>query len=673
MNTPNSSSRATLLRALAGYSLALAALIFTARSIGTGWAMLSKAALPLSLQTITTTTLLMLGHTLLNRAAFTRLSQAMGVEMTPASLRRIWGRSLLAKYVPGGIWQIVGRAVLMKKYGVRHSQAIAIGLAEQLVSLSTCIFLAAAAFAALKNHFSAAAIVLALGLIFITLSCHLPFIHDRGAAKRAFALYLLAMPFYLAAYSTMAKGVPLIDLTTQLFAGTAAGMMAFFVPGGLGVRESVATLLSSSQSSSLLAAMVSVRLITLLVETCINLTALLPRATPDLPQPRPHETPTISKVFVTGVALGGDGYPNARNTIEILKKSPDIEIIDNAHWLPRNFHLWKLSRESLHVKIASLFRLSAGSALLLFRTLASYRPGDTIYLPYPSLPSLWLLSWIPLSVRPRVFVDAYITLWDSFYQDRQLGNQSSITARCLRWAESRALRAAHLVLVDTAANAEHLASLYGVDQARVHSLPLAALPLNYAPPEFLQRSRQHKTRVLFVGTFVPLQGTTVIAQAINILQDRHDLEFVLIGNGQLADEAASLLDGINTLTWHRDWQSFSTIESEIAQSDICLGVFGGEGKAARVLPFKLYMALAAGKAIITQSAYSTPTEAPALPVWTCAATPQALAQAIVELSADTSTRAILQTEARAYFNQYLADSNVARHWRGLLEQKTGNE
>jgi len=627
----------------------------------------------ISLKTIVAAAFLVLGHSLLNRAAFAHLSLAMGVHMTPASLQRIWGQSLLAKYIPGGIWQIIGRAVLMKKYGIRHSQSVAIGLAEQLISFYICILLATSAFIALRVSLWMGAITLTLGLAVMAPGWHLPWIQHRSPAKRALALYILAMPFFLAAYAAIATDVPILELTRQVFTGTAAGMAAFFVPGGLGIRESVAAMLAPSHSASLLTAMVATRLITIVVEAGINLTASLQRANPQSPPAQLSHSLTTPRVITGGAALRGDGYPNARNTIAILTGTSGICVDDRAYWLPESFHLWKLSREPIIPKLIGACHLSAGSMLSLFRAMISYRPGDTLYLPYPSLPSMWLLSWLPNQIRPRIFIDAYITLWDSFYQDRRLGHQAGVASRWLLSAESRALRAADRVLVDTTANVEHLVSLYGVDRAHVHSLPLATLPAGNAPQKSRQQSLQHKTRIFFAGTFVPLQGTTVIAQAINILGNRDDLEFILVGDGQLADEAAPLLEGAKGVTWHRGWHPLSVIEDELAQADICLGIFGGEGKASRVLPFKLYMALAASKAIITQSTYSTPAGVPAIPAWTCAATPEALAQAIAALSDDAATRNLLQAKAGAYFNQHLAASNVARHWQSLLEEQPKND
>src|SRR3546814_3440847 len=65
----------------------------------------------------------------------------------------------------------------------------------------------------------------------------------------------------------------------------------------------------------------------------------------------------------------------------------------------------------------------------------------------------------------------------------------------------------------------------------------------------------HATKVLFIGTFVPLQGTTLIAQAIDALREHEDLEFLIIGDGQQAEEAARWLHAHPRLTWWRDWQS----------------------------------------------------------------------------------------------------------------------
>src|SRR5690606_5635907 len=157
------------------------------------------------------------------------------------------------------------------------------------------------------------------------------------------------------------------------------------------------------------------------------------------------------------------------------------------------------------------------------RLLARVRGSDRVYVPYPSIFLLWLLSWLPGRWRPRCICDAYITVWDAFYQDRGMGEARGWLAAGLLRIESRALRAAESVLVDTTANAAHVARLFGVSTTRIVALPLALDPGTEvvavaAPPPGM-------VRVLFMGTLVPLQGVEIIARAIDLLRGHEDLEF----------------------------------------------------------------------------------------------------------------------------------------------------
>src|SRR3546814_13724760 len=89
---------------------------------------------------------------------------------------------------------------------------------------------------------------------------------------------------------------------------------------------------------------------------------------------------------------------------------------------------------------------------------------------------------------------------------------------------------------------------------------------------------------------------------MDALREHEDLEFLIIGVGQQAEEAARWLHAHPRLTWWRDCQSPEELTDQLAQADICLGIFGGGGKASRVLLFKMSLAMAEGKDIITPEA-----------------------------------------------------------------------
>ncbi len=178
--------------------------------------------------------------------------------------------------------------------------------------------------------------------------------------------------------------------------------------------------------------------------------------------------------------------------------------------------------------------------------------------------------------------------------------------------------------------------------------------------------------MLFVGTMIPLHGVKVILAALDRMQERPNVRYRLIGDGQQGKEVERALEscGRNDITWVREWQSIDDLAQEIAQADICLGIFGGTPKSARVLPFKIYMYLAAAKPIISQEMYSLPAHLPPPPLVTVPpGNPRALAEAIQALLDDAVLRARLGKEGREYFKTYLGSASLVARWQALLRQQ----
>ncbi|QNH20189.1 hypothetical protein HEP73_01088 [Xanthomonas sp. GW] len=374
---------------------------------------------------------------------------------------------------------------------------------------------------------------------------------------------------------------------------------------------------------------------------------------------------TARRIVVAGVSLRGSGYPNAWNTLRILREQ-GVAILECGEWLPEDFHLWKLTRIPRWRAAFAIMKLISGNAISAIRLLMHRGRDDIIYVPYPGIFLLWALSWLPLRWRPACTCDAYITVWDSLYQDREIGGKiTSRVSKLLLRIESRALRAATRVVVDTTANADHIATTFGLDRHRVYALPLAtddALIMPQIRPA-QTRTTDHPIRVLFFGTFVPLQGTTKIAQALDLLRDRIDLEFIVLGDGQTAVAAEPYLLNHPGVTWLRDWLPIEELKRRVNESDICLGIFGGEGKASRVLPFKLYIAMAAGKPIVTQQLYGLPDGCPPIPAHFTSATPLAIAEGILSLAENVQLRNELGERARIYYIQHLGQENIASRWQ----------
>lgn len=379
---------------------------------------------------------------------------------------------------------------------------------------------------------------------------------------------------------------------------------------------------------------------------------------------------STNSLLIGGLHMGGDGYPNARQTLHILQDRLQVQIIECGAWFPDSMQLWRLGRARFPTKIAALSRLFFGNLVSVLKVISKQGPERTLtYIPYPAIFFLWWSSWIPARWRPRCISDSYISIWDSMYRDRSNDSSASLAARLLKLFESRALRAAKLVLVDTLANKYMFVNEFGLEEKSILALPLAIKDERFlnCPPR--TEIKDKTLTVLFVGTLIPLHGIKTILEAIQLLMPDLRFRFHLLGDGQLGHLVENFSTGLNMerFLWTRGWADLQRIADEICKADICLGVFGGEGKAARVLPFKVYMYLASGRAIVTQSSFSLPESMPLPPMLTVPVTSaRDVADAITRLADDNSLRNKLASDARAYYIEYLGHERLASVWKELL-------
>lgn len=374
----------------------------------------------------------------------------------------------------------------------------------------------------------------------------------------------------------------------------------------------------------------------------------------------------MKRIWIAGAALRGPGYPNAQQTVSILEKSGDWQVRDHAHWLPEDLHLWRLASGPAWRMLATVAGLFFANLSSLVSVLLRCRRGDVVYVPYPGLFLMWLVSWIPGRIRPRCIVDAYISIWDSLYRDRGAGSGHGIAGHTLRWAEGRGLRAAWRVIVDTRANREYMTELFGLRPERVHAFPLAIDEEVFAPLAGKQIGGE--IEVLFVGTFIPLHGVDVLLEGIGPLLDDLRFRFTFIGDGQSAPVLSRMLEARPKarVEWIRGWCPLDEIAARIAKADICLGIFGGHGKAARVLPFKLYMYMAMGKPVVSQLACSMPDEAPQPPICGADRT-EDIRSAMLALAEDEGRRVRMGCVALDYYRQWLGNARVAQLWQRMLD------
>ncbi len=332
----------------------------------------------------------------------------------------------------------------------------------------------------------------------------------------------------------------------------------------------------------------------------------------------------------------------------------------------------------------------------LGRRLSALTPRpDVVIAGHPGqLDTLILTAMLP---RVPLLVDAFIGL-DETLADRGIGAPNSPTRQLARAVDRLAFRRADRVIVDTAAHARRYAKEYGLSPHKVVRAPVGAFdPATAITPSeapAIQRGAEpagggpaatsiggdhsDALRVLYFGGFIPLHGVPVILDAARHLGPDAGIIIELIGDGQDADLAEQRVrsEGLAHVRLRRTWMPESELVAHhLARADVCLGIFADRPKALDVVPAKLHLAIACGRAVVTADTPAVreellacaPAEAPPVLV-SAPGDGKALAAALLRLRDDPALRAALGDRGRRlYAARFTPASVVERLAQAIVE------
>lgn len=292
------------------------------------------------------------------------------------------------------------------------------------------------------------------------------------------------------------------------------------------------------------------------------------------------------------------GKPRTRILIRGLKEA-GIELIE-CH-----ADVWRGIEDKAQVHgwlplFRCALRLLLAYPVLIWRYLRLPRHDIVIvgYLGHLDVLVLWPFAKLR---RAPLLWDAFLSLYETVVEDRALmGPRHPIAWMIWAW-DWLACRAADLVLLDTRAHADWFERAFGLGHRRTAAVFVGAEPDAFAPlPDAGASAVDKPIRILFYGQFIPLHGIETIVEAA-ARSDPKDYAWTIIGTGQEAGRIRQMLDRrpVANLTWI-DWVPYEKLRAMIADADICLGIFGLSGKAARVIPNKVFQIIAAGRPLVTR-------------------------------------------------------------------------
>jgi glycosyltransferase involved in cell wall biosynthesis len=193
----------------------------------------------------------------------------------------------------------------------------------------------------------------------------------------------------------------------------------------------------------------------------------------------------------------------------------------------------------------------------------------------------------------------------------------------------------------------------------------------FRPRELPLRAAGAPLDVLFFGTYIPLQGIDVIVAAADLLRERSDIRFTLVGEGQELPRIRAAVEGATLPNLElAPSLPVEALADRTARADLCLGVFDPGVKAGQVIPNKVVQYAAMQKPFITRQSPSIERDfRHGQSAWLVPpGDPSALASAITTLAADPELRAKLARGAREAFEREFSLAAQTERMRELLSE-----
>jgi glycosyltransferase involved in cell wall biosynthesis len=278
---------------------------------------------------------------------------------------------------------------------------------------------------------------------------------------------------------------------------------------------------------------------------------------------------------------------------------------------------------------------------------------DIMFIGFPGhtdVPLGWLIA--SLKRHPLVF-DAFLSLYDTAVFDRRNVPPNSLRAKRLFLTDKLACLLATIILLDTESHIRYFVDTFKLPPVKFRRVWVGTdddvmFPRG-APPS------DENFTVFFYGSYIPLHGAEYIVKAAHLLEARKErVFFVMVGSGQTFSEVSQLAKDLQVRSVRFIGKvPYERLAEMISKSHVCLGIFGTTPKAARVIPNKVFDALAIGRPVVTA-------DTPAIRevfthgenIWLVpAGDEKALAEAIIALKSDGALRDRLAANGHAIFRE----------------------
>ena len=272
----------------------------------------------------------------------------------------------------------------------------------------------------------------------------------------------------------------------------------------------------------------------------------------------------------------------------------------------------------------------------------------------------------------RLVFDPLVSRHDQLVGDWGLHRERSLQARWNRALDRLSFGLADLVLCDTWAHGALFEAL-GVPRERLARVLVGAEERFFAVPA---PAPAPPVRILYLGGFLPFHGTLTIVDALERLERASGLpEFhcLMAGVGIEYESARARARerGLRRVEFPGR-VDYAEAPALFARAHVTLGAFGSGEKTGRVIPHKVYQALAAGRAVVTgegpglREVFEPGLHLAAVP----RGDPEALAESLARLIRDADAREALARRGRARALEVATPERVVQSLLEALELRS---
>ena len=260
------------------------------------------------------------------------------------------------------------------------------------------------------------------------------------------------------------------------------------------------------------------------------------------------------------------------------------------------------------LKLFSLVKLAVNLAVaylkLGYRFLKKCRDVNTVIVGYIGQLDIFWLRFLILfrKKKPKIIFIPLVSLYDTAIVDRGLSGKKNIFAKLLFYLDKYSFKIPDLVILDTNEHIKYICDLFNLNKNKFKRVWVGADEDVFYPKYSSSNKGELREvfQVLFFGKYIPLHGLEYIIKAAKLLENEKDIKFKMIGNGQLYNEITELSKDLKIKNIDFvEWVEYNELVNEINKSDVVLGIFGGTNKSLRVIPNKVFQAIACKKAVIT--------------------------------------------------------------------------